>query len=305
MSDVVSSGSIQWPMARTGDHDLRHINHLPKHDHGVYFCLGCGEQLAPVRGAERAWHFRHVEGGGCSEGVRHAYTKWRLARALRLDNLLEVVDVERGLRGRRPDIILDQRLAIELVDTHPPEPESLDAFGEDLVVVELTWLSDADVFDGILLALQLLGGVRDWQERQRNQQRETYRVLQECTERRRAELKRVGRELDSVLQQIETYEVDIADIRRTAQPIWHGSNTKLDDGNWGAWLEDQHPNPSDYCLLVARGGGMGTRMLDQRMAHFEKADGTYAERWRVGYNPDNPEHTAVVGKGRSRRKVAE
>ena len=73
---------ISYPNALDDDDVLTNISSLNKERKSAhYWCLGCGKEMTPVLGKERARHFRHLIEGDCNpETYLHEYSKRFLAR---------------------------------------------------------------------------------------------------------------------------------------------------------------------------------------------------------------------------------
>lgn len=72
---------ISYPNALDEDSQLINISSVEKDNKSIlYRCLGCGQEMIPVLGTDRARHFRHLVEGECNpETYLHEYSKRYLA----------------------------------------------------------------------------------------------------------------------------------------------------------------------------------------------------------------------------------
>ena len=109
-----------------------------------YVCPECNGCMIPVKGEQRAHHFRHKsstssDGNGCGgEGPRHYRVKTMLAIMLRQIEREAMrwetkIELERRVGNDQPDILVSigpqKLLGIEIVDSNPPSDERRESVG--------------------------------------------------------------------------------------------------------------------------------------------------------------------------------
>ena len=136
-----------------------------------YVCPECKGCMIPVKGEQRAHHFRHKsstssDGNGCGgEGPRHYRVKTMLAIMLRQIEREAMrwetkIELERRVGNDQPDILVSigpqKLLGIEIVDSNPPSDEKRERWGNQLHEV---WISDWDdrtIGNALLLSGKLI-----------------------------------------------------------------------------------------------------------------------------------------------------
>ena len=261
-----------------------------------YVCPECKGCMIPVKGEQRAHHFRHKsstssDGNGCGgEGPRHYRVKTMLAIMLRQIEREAMrwetkIELERRVGNDQPDILVSigpqKLLGIEIVDSNPPSDEKRERWGNQLHEV---WISDWDertIGNALLLSGKLIPTIiafkamteeittqisshRRAVEAVQKYHEAELEELQSTHERRISELQA---SLDSLyLDEELKVEREILSLKATRDlPALHvGTWRRLTSGEYGV-TTNMDAKHGDHVLVVEKKGAISTVSVIQQI----------------------------------------
>ena len=264
-----------------------------------YVCPECKGCMIPVKGEQRAHHFRHKsstssDGIGCGgEGPRHYRVKTMLAIMLRQIEREAMrwetkIELERRVGNDQPDILVSigpqKLLGIEIVDSNPPSDEKKGRWGSQLHEVRISDWDDRTIGNALLLSGKLtptiiafkamteeittqISSHRRAVEAVQKYHEAELEELQSTHERRISELQA---SLDSLyLDEELKVEREILSLKGTRDlPALHvGTWKRLRSGGYGV-STDMGAEHGDHVLVVSKNHSIQTVTVIQQIDEY-------------------------------------
>jgi|2_EtaG_2_1085320.scaffolds.fasta_scaffold22429_2 hypothetical protein len=142
--------TVTWWNARNSNKDIIPIENAKRE---IYFCIECKVEMIPKMGEIRQWHFAHKNIGECTgESSKHIRVKEYTAKILTHMLPNSNIGIEKKVNKYIPDINIDKKFAIEIVNSNHPSQDKLDFFGDKLIIINIKDLTNDDLSDIYKLA---------------------------------------------------------------------------------------------------------------------------------------------------------